>query len=178
MYDYVRRKRMQWETIPQSSFTTKIFDLWDRQWFILTAGDSKEYNAMTVAWGSLGIMWQKPFAQVVVRPTRHTYQFMEKYDTFTLSAFPEKYRDKLQYLGRASGRDEDKITISGLSPKPSTIINAPGFHEAHLILECKKIYWQDMDANQFLDDRINKLYPKKDFHRIYFGEILTILQKK
>jgi flavin reductase (DIM6/NTAB) family NADH-FMN oxidoreductase RutF len=168
---------MHWKAIPFESFTTQIFDLWDHQWFVLTAGDSKKFNAMTVAWGSMGIMWQKPFVQVVVRPTRHTYHFMETYNTFTLSAFPEQYRDKLKYLGRVSGRDEDKIAISGLSPKPSEKAKAPGFHEAHLIIECEKIYWQDMDANQFLDERITKLYPKKDFHRIYFGQILAVYKK-
>ena len=34
---------------------------------------------MTVSWGSMGMIWNKPFIQVVVRPQRHTFEFMEKY---------------------------------------------------------------------------------------------------
>jgi len=58
---------------------------------------------MTVAWGSLGTMWNLPFAQIVVRPTRHTFGFMERFDTFTLCAFPEPRRKALQLLGSTSG---------------------------------------------------------------------------
>jgi flavin reductase (DIM6/NTAB) family NADH-FMN oxidoreductase RutF len=159
-------------------FDTKIFHAWDKKWFLLTSGDftKNDYNSMTVAWGSFGVMWNKPFAQVVVRPTRYTYEFMEKYDSFTLTAFPADYKKALQLLGSKSGRDGDKIAESGLTPIASQKIAAPVFEEAHLILECQKIYWQDFDPSNFIDPGIEKNYPKKDYHRIYFGEIVTILQ--
>ena len=53
-------------------------------------------------------------------------------------------------------------------------MEAPCFAEAELVLECRKIYWQDMEATQFLDDRIEECYPERDYHRIYFGEILAV----
>jgi flavin reductase (DIM6/NTAB) family NADH-FMN oxidoreductase RutF len=120
-------------------------------------------------------MWTKPFAQVVVRPSRYTYQFMEQYDTFTLCAFPQDYRDALQLLGSRSGRDGDKIAKSGLTPIASSQVAAPGFAEAELIVECQKMYWQDMIPTHFLKPEIKKNYPDKDYHRIYFGEIVAIL---
>ena len=85
-------------------FSAKIFSLWHHKWFLLTSGDfdKNEYNTMTVAWGSLGVMWNRPFAQVVVRPTRFTFEFMEKYDTFTLTAFPAEYKSS-QEEGRHQG---------------------------------------------------------------------------
>jgi len=43
-------------------------DLWMNQWLLLTAGTLDDCNMMTVAWGSIGCMWSKPFAQIVVRP--------------------------------------------------------------------------------------------------------------
>lgn len=129
---------------------------------------------MTVAWGSLGAMWNKPFVQVVVRPVRYTYEFMERYDTFTLCAFPEAYRKALSLLGSKSGRDSDKIAESGLTPIPSTKVTAPGFAEADLIVECRKIYWDDFDPAHFLLPEIAQNYPQKDYHRVYFGEIVAI----
>ena len=161
-------------------FSTKIFDLWDQKWFLLTAGDFErgEFNCMTVSWGSLGIMWNRPFAQVVVRPTRYTFEFTEKFDTFTLCAFDHAYRRALQSLGSKSGRHGDKIAEAGLTPCASGIVAAPSFEEAELIIECKKIYWQDMDNSHFLDPALERNYPSQDYHRIYFGEILKIGEKQ
>ena len=89
--------------IPFDKLMIKAHDLWENQWFLLTCGDfsEKRFNTMTVAWGSLGSMWNKPFAQVVVRPTRYTYEFMEEYNTFTLCAFPSQYKN-LQNITSAS----------------------------------------------------------------------------
>jgi flavin reductase (DIM6/NTAB) family NADH-FMN oxidoreductase RutF len=149
--------------------------LWDKQWLVLACGDfaARRFNAMAVAWGSLGTMWSKPFAQVVVRPTRYTFEFMEQFDTFTLSAFPEKHRKAVELLGTRSGRDGDKIAASGLTPVAAAKVAAPGFAEAELTLECRKIYWNDFDPRHFLEESIAANYPKRDYHRVYFGEILA-----
>jgi flavin reductase (DIM6/NTAB) family NADH-FMN oxidoreductase RutF len=150
--------------------------LWNQQYLLLTCGDYKtnDFNAMTVGWGSLGTMWGKPFTQVVVRPHRYTFEFMEKYSTFTLCAFPEKYSSALTLLGTRSGRQGNKIAASELTPIASSLVAAPSFAEAELRLECKKIYWQDLDPQHFLDESIHSKYPSKDYHRIYFGEIVAI----
>jgi len=162
--------------IVADQFKTDIIDLWANQWMLLTAGDFEErkFNTMTVAWGSIGFIWNKPFVQVVVRPSRYTYEFMEKYDTFTLCAFPEKYRPALELLGSKSGRDGDKIAESGLHPIAASQVAAPVFAEAELVIECRKIYWQDLNPDHFLDATIQSNYPLKDYHRVYFGEILAI----
>jgi len=159
--------------IPIESLTVKSYQLWDGQWFLLTAGDfaSSHFNTMTVSWGALGCMWNRPIALVVVRPHRYTYEFIEKYDTFTLSAFPEASRKALSLLGSRSGRDGDKIAASGLTPIASETIAAPGFAEAELILECRKIFASNYRPEQFLDYSIESNYPKGDFHRMYYGEI-------
>jgi flavin reductase (DIM6/NTAB) family NADH-FMN oxidoreductase RutF len=129
---------------------------------------------MTVGWGSIGVMCGRPFVQVVVRPGRYTFEYMEKYPTFTVCAFPEKYRDALVLLGTKSGRDYDKIGESGLSAVESKVVDAPAYKEAEMILECKKMYCQDMEPENFIDGRIESNYPKRDYHRIYYGEILRI----
>jgi len=165
------------KSIPFDEFTVKTHHLWNKQWLLLTTGDfaNHDFNMMTVGWGSFGTMWNKPFAQVVVRPNRYTYGFIERYDTFTLCAFPEQYRPALQFTGTKSGRDYDKVAETGLTPIASTEVVAPGFAEAELIVECRKLYWDDMTPSHFLDSAIEKHYPQKHYHRIYFGEIVAIL---
>jgi flavin reductase (DIM6/NTAB) family NADH-FMN oxidoreductase RutF len=162
--------------ISSQNLRVNVHFIWSKQGMLLTSGDfaAGRFNTMTVSWGSLGVMWGRPFVQVVVRPTRYTYGFMEQHNTFTLCAFPETYQQALQILGTRSGRDGDKIAEAGLTPIASTQVAAPGFAEADLIVECRKMYWQDMDPAHFLDPAIENHYAKKDYHRIYFGEAVAI----
>lgn len=165
------------QQIKPLQFVTQINNLWLNKWFLLTSGDykKKHYNTMTVAWGYFGIMWNKPMAVVVVRPTRFTFEFMEAYDTFTLTAFDKRFKKDLNLLGTKSGRDGNKIAETGLHIVPSKVVPAPAFREAELIIECRKSYWDDFNPENFLDPDIEKKYPVKDYHRMYFGEVLRIL---
>ena len=163
-------------SINPNQFNTNIFKLWKKDWLLLTAGDfaKKDYNCMTIAWGSMGIMWNKPFIQVVVRPQRYTLEFMEKFNDFTVCAFPKKYRNDLILLGSKSGRDVDKLTRTNLNPIASELVESPSYKEAELIFECRKMFASNMKEENFLDPKIIENYPSKDFHRVYFGEIVNI----
>jgi flavin reductase (DIM6/NTAB) family NADH-FMN oxidoreductase RutF len=166
---------MEKEEIPLEDFLVPAVRIWDRQWLILACGDfeKKDYNLMTVGWGSFGVMWGRPMALVVVRPTRYTFQFMERFADFTLSAFPETRRKALSYCGSHSGRDGDKAKACGLTPVKSRAVASPGFSESELSLECRKLYSDDLDPARFIDPSIEGNYPAKDYHRMYFGEILS-----
>ena len=85
---------MNRKSIEFTGWQVQPHHLWDKQWLVLTCGDfhSGKFNSMIVGWGGFGTMWNKPFAITVVRPQRYTYEFMEKYDSFTLSAFSKKYK--------------------------------------------------------------------------------------
>jgi flavin reductase (DIM6/NTAB) family NADH-FMN oxidoreductase RutF len=167
---------MNLNPIAPEKFTTQACSLWAGQWLLLSAGDfvAEDYNCMTVAWGSFGTMWGKPFAQVVVRPSRYTYEFMERFNTFSLCAFPDNSRDALTLLGTKSGRDGNKIAEAGLTPCAAITVATPVFAEAELTVECQKIYWQDMAPAQFLDPSIEANYSDGDYHRVYFGEIVAV----
>ncbi len=164
------------EQIPFDQLGVRVHHLWGKQWMLLTAGDFEagHFNTMTVGWGSLGTMWGRPFAQVMVRPTRYTYEFMEQYDTFTLCAFPDRYRKALQFLGSKSGRDGDKIAEANLTPIASAQVAAPGFAEAELVIECRKIYWNDLVPTHFLDSDIERHYSYKNYHRVYFAQVMAV----
>ena len=166
---------MKRTSIPVGEFNIPIFRAWNDQWYLLTAGENRpgKFNAMTVSWGSFGVIWNKPFAMVVVRPQRHTRTFIDACDSFTLSAFPEQYRKALSLCGSTSGRDTDKIKEAGLTPIASGAVSAPGYEEAELVVECRKVYFGDIDPANFLADYIAPLY-QQDYHRMYFGEVLAV----
>jgi len=78
------------------------FSIFQERWFVLMAGDfaEKKYNCMTISWGSLGVIWEKPFVMVAVRPTRYTYQFIQQYPDFTVCAFPAERHKALGISGQ------------------------------------------------------------------------------
>lgn len=138
-----------------------------------TAGGLRPFNAMTVAWGFIGAMWRRPVVITPVRTTRFTYEYMERYETWTLSAFPEEHRRALQLLGSKSGRDSDKIADCGLTPIASERIDAPTYAEAILSIECKTLYYNDIAPERMRDKGLDALY-SNDYHRMYYGEIVAV----
>jgi len=148
---------------------------WKGHGLLLAVGDfaGGAYTVMTVGWGGLGHMWKRPLAVIVVRPSRYTYEFMERYPDFTLSRFSPAFADKLAYCGSHTGRKVDKIRKTGLTPMASQRAASPSFAEAELVLECRKTYWSDLEPGHFLVEYIESNYSAKDYHRIYFGEVLA-----
>lgn len=151
------------------------FKLIGSDWMLITSGNLQSYNTMTASWGGLGVLWNKPVSYIFIRPTRYTYEFVEKNSTYTLSFFSEKYRKALTLCGSKSGRDIDKAKAAGITPE-ETGNGTVFFTEARLILECRKLYFQDINPSHFLDSSINKLYDN-DYHRMYIGEITGISKK-
>ena len=144
------------------------FSLLKRDWMLVTAGTEQSCNTMTISWGGLGVLWGMPVAHLYVRPTRHTYGFVEENERFTLSVLPEQYRDALKLCGAKSGRDINKFEAAGLTPvaHDGTVSVA----EARLVLVCRKLYIYDIDPAQMLDRSVDRFYDN-DYHRGYIAQI-------
>ena len=142
-------------------------------WALLTSGDEEAFNTMTVSWGGIGELWGKDVAFIFVRPQRYTYNFMEKFSHFSLSFFGGEYKKELAFCGSKSGKDVDKIKVTGLTP--IKIYDTMGFKEAKITVVMKKLAYQDMNPNGFIDESIMDNYKAGDFHRIYIGEIEKVI---
>jgi flavin reductase (DIM6/NTAB) family NADH-FMN oxidoreductase RutF len=151
-----------------------LFQLIGNDWFLLTAGPVDSYNTMTANWGGIGLFWFKKVCWVVVRPSRYTYEFMEREDAFTMSFFTEDHREALNICGTKSGRDIDKAAVTGLTPVGGKLPRTTYFEQARIVIECRKIYFQDIDPSHFLDDSIAESYQNGDYHRLYIGEIASV----
>lgn len=147
------------------------FKLIGSDWTLITAGRMDAFNTMTASWGGLGVLWNKNVCYLVIRPQRYTYEFMEKSQYFTLSFFDRDYRKALEFCGTKSGRDVDKVKETGLTPVRAGC-GAVYFDEARIVMECRKIYIQDIDPAGFVDPTIAENYPDNDYHRMYVGEIM------
>jgi flavin reductase (DIM6/NTAB) family NADH-FMN oxidoreductase RutF len=157
--------------------TDNPFKLVGADWMLLTAGNKDSYNMMTAAWGGFGVMWNKNICFCVVRPSRYTYEFIENNDIFTLSFFDKSMRSVLDFCGKYSGRDYNKAAETGLTAI-ETRNGSVFFNEARLAIECRKLYYQDINPLNFIDSEIDaRNYPQKDYHRMYIGEILACVKK-
>jgi flavin reductase (DIM6/NTAB) family NADH-FMN oxidoreductase RutF len=157
---------------------------------LITAGNTSagagNWNTMTASWGGLGMLWSKEVAFVFLRPNRHTKEFVEANSLFTLSFFDKKHRKALAFCGDKSGRDHDKAAETGLTPivfdakiAGGKADGAVSFKEASEIIICRKLYTHDFDPAKILDPSIKKeCYPDKDYHRMYIGEVLSLLIRK
>lgn len=148
---------------------------------LLASGDKESNNAMTIGWGALGNIWGKAgnaTVTVYVAEGRYTYEFMEKNKYFTVMAFPEEYKNVLEYMGTHSGRDGDKAAYLGLHTL-YTENGTPYYQEASLVLECETIYKGVFDtagmqgeAKGFYDNFTAGV------HHQYIGNIVKALRKE
>lgn len=167
----------EWQAIKPQEIDVNAVKMYADDWMILSAGNESNMNMMTIAWGGLGELWGKPVVTVYVSTSRYTYKYMEENEYFTVTAFPEEYRDKLQYLGSVSGRDEDKLKGSGLNVEFTEKGN-PIYKEANLAIECKKIYTHQFDKNSIpLEQRQWYDETQTGIHVMYVGEIVNVWKK-
>lgn len=143
----------------------------------LTVKAGEICNTMTIGWGMIGVCWRKPVLMVAVRSSRHTFQIMEAAEDFTVSMPSGDLRDEIFYCGTKSGRDVDKFKECGLNIAAgrkvhSPIIDIPGLH-----LECMTAYKTAMRPAD-LASKFHGLYPQKDYHTLYFGEIVACYEIK
>lgn len=153
----------------------KVFDMFNNQWALVTAGTLDRFNTCTIAWGSLGTIWGGPhggrsIVTVYVNPCRYTWEFLKEFDTFTVSFFGEEYRKALGYLGSHSGKNEDKVSVSGLTPKAAG--TSVSFEEAQLTFVCHKLYEGPFEREGLADEINHGVYKDWEPHWMFVGEII------
>lgn len=141
---------------------------------LVTAGTIDNFNTMTIGWGMIGTIWRKKTFIVYVKPCRYTYQFMENNDYFTVSFYDKKYKKEMGYLGSKSGKDCNKV--QDVNFHPIEVNNSITFEEAKYTIICKKYYHSDINRDNVLEEDINRYYLNEDVHRVYYGEILEIIE--
>jgi flavin reductase (DIM6/NTAB) family NADH-FMN oxidoreductase RutF len=113
-------------------------------------------NVMTAAWGGICCS-VPPCVAIALREATYTYGNLMEQKAFTISLPTESYLRQADYFGIASGKNEDKFAVSGLTPVKSDLVDAPYVKEFPFVLECKVIH-----------------HFKIGLHTQFIGEILDI----
>jgi len=135
--------------------------------------DGRPDNTMTIGWATFGIVWGLPMCVVLVRPSRYTYGLIEAARDFTVNVPAEGMAEAAAYLGSASGRNVDKLARLGLATSASRLVSAPTLPACSVTYECRVVHYNDV-IPAHLEPRIDRgSYPRGDYHRLYYGEILA-----
>ena len=144
----------------------------------LNVKDGDNINTMTIGWGSVGIVWGKPVLMVMVRPSRYTYDLMEKTDEFTVSV--PKYdtmKKELSFCGSKSGRDVDKFKECSLGITEGRKIKTPVIDDCEIFYECRILYKDILKAEKIDENIMDRCYPSDDLHMLYYGQIIESYKK-
>jgi len=158
--------------VAYNDYAKEVTQILSKGAFLTTEVDGA-VNTMTIAWGTVGFMWGKPVFMAMVRPSRFTYECLEKSQQFTVSIPFKDMSKALGICGSQSGRDTDKLAAANLTTVPGKKISTPVIADCGLHYECKVVYKQEMVAELLAADLQEKWYASGNYHTLFYGEILA-----
>lgn len=168
--------------ITPEEISDDVFTLVGKVLPVITAGTPDSCNAMVASGGGMGLHFRSPATWCVFASKRYTLELIKKEQAYTLSYFPDSYREQFMLLGKKSGRDTSKMKDVEL-----TLIETPlgnmAFEEARLIIECKLTQITAAHADDFYSEE-SKAYLAEaykdpgDIRQYVFGKINRVWVKK
>lgn len=151
-----------------------VFKKFHQQLGILTCGELQDFRCMTIGWGMMGNVWGHPGSAltVYVHPSRYTYEYLQEKDYFSVCFLPEQYHEDAIILGTNSGRDGNKIAMTGLTPVE--IEHGVGFEQSELTFVCRKIYAQQFEINSVPANVREGIYSKMEPHYMFIGAVENV----
>ncbi len=141
---------------------------------LLLATQGKEHpraNIMTIGWATFGIVWGKPVATVLVRPSRFTYSLIEENPFFTINIPSPNLAQVVADCGRYSGRTVDKFTHCRLTPVYPQAFPVPSIGECIGSFQCTVISKTRVTPEALATAIQETYYATGDYHTVFFGEI-------
>lgn len=112
-------------------------------------------NLMNAAWGGICCS-QPPCVAVSLRKATYSWAGIVERRAFTVGIAGEDRMIEADYVGIASGRDEDKFVATGLTPLRSDLVDAPYADEFPVVLECRLLHTVEIGLHtQFIGEIID-----------------------
>jgi flavin reductase (DIM6/NTAB) family NADH-FMN oxidoreductase RutF len=104
-------------------------------WVIGSFDAEGKPNMMTASW--VGVCCSKPpCVMIALREATYSHGNIMKRRAFTVNLPPERYAPETAYFGSVSGRDVDKLAVTGLTAVEGDSVDAPYLDEFPLAIEC------------------------------------------
>ena len=113
---------------------------------LVTSGDMKKSNIMTVAW--TGILNTNPATVYIsVRPERYSYRLIKESKEFAINLTTKKLAYATDWCGVRSGAKYDKFKEMHLTKEEANFIKTPLIKESPVSIECKVIEEKDLGSH-------------------------------
>lgn len=110
-------------------------------------------NIMTAAW--IGISNSNPLSIAVsMRPATYSYGNVTETGAFTVNIPSSDMARYVDYAGRFSGRDVDKLKETGLTPVRAEFVNAPYVKEFPIVIECELTAMHELGSHRQFIGRV------------------------
>jgi flavin reductase (DIM6/NTAB) family NADH-FMN oxidoreductase RutF len=120
-----------------------------------TYDETGKANLMNAAWGGICCS-QPPCVAVSLRKATHSHHCIVDRKEFTVGIACESKMAEADYCGIASGRDQDKFTVTGLTVVKSDLVDAPYAAEFPVVLECRLLHIIEIGLHtQFIGEIID-----------------------
>ena len=135
-----------------------------------STGSSGRSNAMIIGWGTVGVIWGVPVWTVLVRPSRYTFSLIEESGVFTVNVPTLEMNELVKICGTRSGRELDKLAETETSMGQT--VACVTLDECPVVYECRVVHHNDILPETLLPEIVSRAYPRGDFHRLYYGQIM------
>jgi flavin reductase (DIM6/NTAB) family NADH-FMN oxidoreductase RutF len=121
-------------------------------------------NAMTAAWGGISCSIP-PCVSISLREATYTHGNIQEKKAFTVNIPSESLLKEADYFGMASGKNEDKFSVSKLTPVKSELVDAPYIREFPVVLECELVHQVELGLHTQFNGEIKDVKIDEDLFR-------------
>lgn len=113
---------------------------------LVTSGDMKKSNIMTVAW--TGTICSDPaMTYISVRPNRYSYKLIKESGEFVINLTTRDLTYATDWCGVKSGKDVDKFKEMHLTKQKANFVKCPLIAESPVSIECKVVEIKELGSH-------------------------------
>ena len=153
---------------------------------IVSCRDKDGRNNALVVGFTANVSLDPVMVMVGIVPSRFSHHMVKESGCFVINLPKKSFKKEYDYLGSKSGRDEDKVKASGLTP--IAVENTVAYKEAELTFVCKKLY-QHQFSRDDLAPEVQQYYASSpaiypDFnggwqpHIMFIGGITSVIDHR
>jgi len=118
-------------------------------------------NALAVAYCG-NCSFNPPMVMVGIVPSRYSYPIVKETGCFVVNLVPKSLADTFFYLGRVSGRDEDKFEKGHVAWEDADVVNAPILSDCPVNIECTVVDSILTGSHEMFIGRVEKVHAPAD----------------
>ncbi|MCB9498763.1 MAG: flavin reductase family protein [Bacillales bacterium] len=113
-------------------------------------------NALVIGYAG-NCSFNPPMIMIAIHPSRFSHHIIKETGEFVVNVVTKENVEMYDYLGRVSGKDEDKFKVMDIKTEEGEEVNAPLLKDCPVNIECR------------VKDSI-----MMGSHELFFGEVLKV----